>query len=308
MKTSMMISATALLALGATATLARGWDDDFNAREPAMKQPGHYEWTWDGADTLSLHAPAVMHYTPGGSPRIVITGPQELLDHIQVGQGRIRLEQEWGWSGGWHYSGHERLQVTVTGVKVHNIDVGGSGRAELEKLDTDHLSLAVSGSGSMTGEGRSEQLRLSVSGSGHADMTRLAAHDTDINLSGSGSLSTGNGIQRLGLRISGSGHADIGQLQAREARIEMSGSGRLAGSGSSDRVMINMSGNGNAELAQLRTRDADIRISGNGRIALTPREEADISVSGSGLVTMAARPAHLSQTIHGAGRVRIESP
>lgn len=303
MKTAMMISAAALLALGATATLARDWDEDFTARDPASKQPGHYEWSWDGADSLSLQAPAVMHYTPGGSPRIVITGPEALLAHVRVGQGRIRMERDWHWD-----TDHEKLQVTVTGVTVHDINVGGSGRVDFEKLNVDHLALAVSGSGTMTGEGRSERLRVSVSGSGHADLKGLVAHDTDINLSGSGMLATGNGIEKLAANISGSGFVDLGQMQAREARIQMSGSGRIAGDGSSDRVTLSLSGNGKAELAQLRTRAADIRITGNGRVALTPREEANVSVSGSGIVTMASRPAHFSQTVSGAGRVRFESP
>jgi hypothetical protein len=301
MKAVVTISAMALLALAATAASARDWDLDFTARDPAVKQAGHYEWAWDGKDSLSLEAHATMHYTPEGAPRIVITGPDELLSHIRVGQGHIRFERD----RDWHYEGGERLQVTVTGVTVHDIALSGSGQADLEKLNLDHLDLTVSGSGSVTGEGRSDRLNLTVSGSGRADVSRLAAREAEVKISGSGSAATGRGLEQVGLSLSGAAHVDLGALQARETRIQMSGSGRVNGGGSSDRVMLSMSGHCTADLGQLQAREADIRISGNGRAMLTPRDTARVTISGAGTVVMAARPASLSQSISGSGSVRI---
>lgn len=180
MKATMVISAA--LALAATAAVARGWEGDFVPREPAVKQSGHYEWSWDGRDDLGLEAPATLRYTPEGSPRIVITGPDDLLAHVQVGQGRIRVDRDW------HYSGNDRLVVTVTGVTVHNIALAGSGRASLEKLDLDHLNLSVAGSGTVTGDGQVGNANVSLAGSGAARLSRLQARNANIHISGSGEV------------------------------------------------------------------------------------------------------------------------
>lgn len=216
-----MIAMT-VLALAATTAFAHGWDDDFIPRDPVVKQSGHYEWQWDGKDSLALQAPATMHYMPAGSPRIVVTGPDDLLAHVQVGQGRIRVDRDY------HYSGHDRLQVTVTGVTVHNIALSGSGQADLEKLDLDHLNLAISGSGSLRGDGRADTVNLSVSGSGNADLANLAARTANIHISGSGRVNltprdsaalavSGSGIVRMTARpphlsqaVTGSGGVRIG--------------------------------------------------------------------------------------------------
>src|SRR5476651_53130 len=99
MKAVFAMTGMALLALAASSALARDWNDDFVPRDPAVKQPGHYEWSWDGKDGLSLEAPVTLHYTPGGSPRIVATGPDEMLAHLQVGQGHIRVDRDWHYSG-----------------------------------------------------------------------------------------------------------------------------------------------------------------------------------------------------------------
>jgi hypothetical protein len=214
MKAVAMMS-MALLALAATAALGRDWDDNFVPRDPAVKQPGHYEWTWDGKDSLGIEAPVNLHYTQAGSPRIVITGPDELLAHVQVGQGRIRTDQDW------HYSGREHLQVTVTGVTVHNIALSGSGQASLEKLDLDHLNLAISGSGMLTGDGHVEHANLSLSGSGNADLSHLSASTANIHISGSGKARL-TPHDSANVAVSGSG---IVWMSARPAHLNQSISG-----------------------------------------------------------------------------------
>src|SRR5262249_55284048 len=157
------------------AAMARGWDDDFTPRDPGVKQAGHYEWTWDGSDGLSLEAPVTLHYSPAGSPRIGATGPDELLAHLEVGPGRIPVAPDW------HYSGRDRVEITVSGVTVHNIALSGTGRAEFENVALDRLHLAISGSGSAAGSGRADHLDLAMSGSGNADLSRLTVRDANIH-------------------------------------------------------------------------------------------------------------------------------
>ena len=214
MKAVMAISGM-MLALVASAAFARGWDGDFTAREPSVKQSGHYEWSWDGKDSLSLEAPVSLHYTPGGAPRIVATGPEELLAHLRVGQGRIRVDDNW------HYSGPGRVEVTVTGVTVNSISLSGSGRATLEKLDLDRLNLSISGSGSVKGDGRSDQVSLSISGSGNADLAALTARTASVHISGSGKVDL-TPRESASVSVSGSG---IMRMTAKPAHYTQSVSG-----------------------------------------------------------------------------------
>jgi len=211
MKTMFAMLALATLATGAA---ARGWDD-FTPRDPVVKQAGHYEWSWDGDDGLSLEAPVTLHYSPAGSPRIVATGPEELLAHLEVGQGRIRVQRDW------HYSGSGRVEITVSGVTVHNIALSGSGRADFANVDLDRLHLAMSGSGDVTGTGRADHLDLAMSGSGNADLSRLTVRDANVHMSGSGNVRvspSGN----VNLAASGSG---IVRMTRQPAHINQSVSG-----------------------------------------------------------------------------------
>src|SRR5689334_6014043 len=91
----MRIFAKAALAavLLSSAAMANGWDD-FIPREPSLKQPGHWEWTWDGSDGLGISVPATVHYLRGGAARITISGPDDMLAQLRVGQGQIRFCRE----------------------------------------------------------------------------------------------------------------------------------------------------------------------------------------------------------------------
>src|SRR5581483_1384214 len=102
------LTATLVFALLSGIALANDWDG-FTPREPSLKQPGHWEWAWDGSDGLGIAVPATVHYQRGGPARIVITGPEDELQQVRVGQGQIRFCRDcWG--------GHSHLDITVSGV------------------------------------------------------------------------------------------------------------------------------------------------------------------------------------------------
>lgn len=161
---------------------ARDWNDGFVPREPALVQPGHWEWAWDGDDGLALEAPVTVHYRVGGPARIVATGPDEILKHLLIGQGHIRADNDW------HFLNGDHVTVTVTGVTVHKIALAGSGSATADGLDLDHLHLSLSGSGSITATGRADQADVALRGSGNADLAHLATRRANISIAGSGDV------------------------------------------------------------------------------------------------------------------------
>src|ERR1700759_1905130 len=83
------VFAVCALALTVASATARDWEG-FAPRDPSLKQPGHWEWAWDGNDSLGIGlVGATVHYVPNGPARIVITGPDNALERVRVGQGQI---------------------------------------------------------------------------------------------------------------------------------------------------------------------------------------------------------------------------
>lgn len=211
--------ALALPLWSAAPALARSWGDNFVPQKPTLEQPGHREWAWDGNDSLSAEGPVLLHYSPAGAPRVVATGPEDLVSHIQFGQGRIRVDD------GWPRSGRGQVEVTVTGVTVHNVALAGSGRAELNGLKLDDLRLSVAGSGAVKADGRAAHVNLSIAGSGNADLGRIEVRDANINIAGSGDV-TITPRDTANVAITGSGNV---RMAARPASLHQTtlGSGHV---------------------------------------------------------------------------------
>lgn len=232
-------------------------------RTPAVSQPNRLEWVWDGGDRLAVGVPATVRYSEQGAPRVIITGPEELLRRVRFRDGTISNRDDWGFSWG----KQERLEIQVTGVKLRNFLVSGSARMLLGKLDRDSINIRVSGSGSaMLDAAKVRDISLKVSGSGRIQLGTLqAARDVEVNISGSGSATAASGqAESIDLSISGSGSADFGGLQSREASVTLSGSGHAA---------------------------------------VAPRDVANIRISGSGRVRMPTSPPNLQTRVSGSGRI-----
>lgn len=191
----------------ASSVLARNWSD-FEPREPSLKQSGHWEWNWDGEDGLAVSVPATVRYVADGPARIVINGPDEMLEQLRVGQGQIRLCDR--------CRPHGRLSITVSGVALRNVALsGGGGEILLGYLNQDRLNLAIAGFGEMSAAGRIDRLELSISGSGAVRMAEASVRRADINIAGSGDVSV-TPRDEANVRIAGSGNI---HMAARPARV-----------------------------------------------------------------------------------------
>jgi len=206
--------------LAVSAGRADSWG--FTGIAPAVSQPGHREWVWDGEHSLSIGVPVVLHYQRGGPARIVITGPEDQLSHLRVGSGRIESDHDWSWN---FLGGDERLDITVSGVALDHIAVGGSGKLLLGHLDQDQLSLRISGSGSANAEGRVNHLDLVISGSGKVDFSQVASADAKVKISGSGSVGIAPKNQAEAT-ISGSGMIRL-KTRPEHMHSSISGSGQI---------------------------------------------------------------------------------
>ena len=238
---------------------ARDWHD-FTTREPSLKQSGHWEWDWDGGDSLDVQAPAIVHYVPTGPARIAINGPDDMLDRLRVGRGRIEME-----CFDCHFDGR-KLDITVSGVVLHHAAIGGSGEMRLGRLDQDRLDLAVSGSAEVGAQGRIDQLNVTISGSGGAELNAAVVHQADLRISGSGRIRADGRIDAAKLAISGSGHAQLADAQIRQADIHVSGNGGADLTPREDANVV-ISGSGMVEMAAKPARFNE-SLSGSGRVRI----------------------------------------
>ena len=214
--------ALCLFSLCLTPASARSWDD-FTPREPSLKQSGHWEWAWDGTDGLGVSVGATVHYVPGGPARITVTGPDALLERLRVGQGQIRWCEDCRIGGG-------RLDITVSGVTLHNVAISGSGgEILLGRLNQDRLNLAIAGTGQVSAEGRIDRLELSISGSGNVQMGDARVQRADIHIAGSGDV-TVTPREEANIRVAGSGNVRMTAMPAHlNQSITGSGGARIVG-------------------------------------------------------------------------------
>ncbi len=154
--------------------------------------------TWSGGESLSVSVPAEITYVQGPATSLVIDGPEGLLKHLVVRDGRIELEPG-------VYDG-ERLRIQLTAPDVHRFELDGDQALKIQAYDHDRLELVINGSGSVVGAGKAARVELSISGSGSADLTAIAMDAAQVDISGSGDAVLG---PKASAKIDISGDGDV---------------------------------------------------------------------------------------------------
>ena len=117
--------------------------------------------------------------------------------YIEIAEGKRLI---WSWSG--NVPRITRIKVTVRDLR--KLTISGAARVHATNLDTDSLSIAISGAASGSFAGRSDNLSITVSGSGSLDAVDLRAKRATIVVSGAGEV-TVNANEELNARVSGVG-------------------------------------------------------------------------------------------------------
>ncbi|MGV8928598.1 MAG: GIN domain-containing protein [Brevundimonas sp.] len=137
--------------------------------------------------------------------RVRIVGDRLALDDDDRQEhGYIR----WTGRGFRAWSADDQLKITVTAPAVSSFDVVGSSDLQIRDYDQPSLNLIVSGSGDVTARGETRTLQVDVSGSGDADLAALSTVDADVRVSGSGDVRVGP-TGKATVDISGSGDVDL---------------------------------------------------------------------------------------------------
>jgi hypothetical protein len=137
---------------------------------------------WTGGDTLEIEVPAEVRYTQAAGPaKITISGPRRAVDDVEIENGHIRFDH--GRSRNHHGS---KLTIVMTAPNVSRFDIHGSSSLEIADYKQDRLRIDVSGNADVTAAGEVNVMELDISGSGDADLGKLKAKGAEVDIAGSG--------------------------------------------------------------------------------------------------------------------------
>lgn len=167
-------------------------DDDGDAKR---------EIAWDGSTKAIFELPAEIEFTQTAGPgKVTIVGPRELVSRVRLTEGRLSLD-----GAPVPYS---RMRVMISAPSVTHFEVGGDDRLEIRDYKQDKLALVVSGSAEVAAKGQVGALDLELSGSGEADLADLATEAVTADVSGSGQATLAP-RDRASLEVSGSGEVKL---------------------------------------------------------------------------------------------------
>jgi hypothetical protein len=194
---------------------APGWGFDFWDLDPeiggAIAGSGIVETaTYDDLaefQAISVDYPGDYTVQQGDTESVTIEAEDNLLPQLvaEVRDGTLRVENsERNWSD--RVNPTKPVHITITVVELNRVQFPTAGKMQIEGLQTDSLS-------------------LSVSGAGDVNVTDLDAGNLDFSLSGAGNINVEGMADSLELSISGFGNFNGGDLQSQSADVHISGAG-----------------------------------------------------------------------------------
>ncbi len=157
--------------------------------------------------SISIDYPADITIRQGDSESVTIEAEDNLLPQLaaNVRNGTLYFENtERNWQD--RVNPAKTVLVTITVVELNKVQFPTAGKMLIEGLQTDSLTISVSGAGDVT-------------------LTELEAGELEFNLSGAGNINADGACERLQLSISGLGNFNGGDLKSQDAEVHISGAG-----------------------------------------------------------------------------------
>lgn len=199
-----------------------------------------------GFDKVKNTAPVDVRVHTGAPPSASASGPQEVLDRLEIGvrNGELVVGMKRGsWFSGWNWKGDGHTVVDVNVPSLAAASLSGPGNLTIDRVRTPAFAASLSGPGDIRVgllETRNAVLSLSGPGNltvaGHADLATLS-------LTGPGDIRAKSFTTRdLTANLSGPGNIDIAATGS--ATVSLSGPGDVRVSGN-PRCTVRKSGPGN---------------------------------------------------------------
>ena len=137
---------------------------------------------WDGSDSVAISVPANVHYKPGSGTDVILKGDPNLLAHVAIHDGEIKLNCD-----GWHGS---RLDITLPGREFREYDLDGLSSLDLVGLNQSELKIAIAGSADVTATGKVNDVNVEIAGRGATHLKDLAVQKIELDIAGRGDVET----------------------------------------------------------------------------------------------------------------------
>lgn len=173
---------------------------------------------WNGDETVTVNVPATIHYRPDNGPMLRASGPNAMMSHLRVRDGRIELDCKL-------YGFGRELDLVLPGREFDSFTMNGTGHLVLENLNQNRVAVNLRGTGDVRASGRAEDLTLTIAGTGDADMGRLAVQSSKVRIAGSGKAEL-SPKDSADIEIAGSGVIRFLE-QPRHLQTHIAGSGRI---------------------------------------------------------------------------------
>jgi hypothetical protein len=135
---------------------------------------------WDGSDEVQLVVYSDARYTPGTDDKLHASGDPQVLAHLRVHDGKIDLD-----CAGWR--DRDKIQITLPGREFRKFAIAGRSDLKLERMNQSEVKAEIAGTGTITADGKIDDLDIKVAGLGHADFGKVAARSASVKMAGIGS-------------------------------------------------------------------------------------------------------------------------
>lgn len=132
---------------------------------------------WDGSDKVQLVAYSNARYTPGSDNKLHASGDPQVLAHLRIHDGKIDLDCR-GWRD------RDKINLTLPGLEFREFAIAGRSDLKLERMNQASMKAKIAGTGTITADGRIDDLRIDVAGVGHADFGKVTGRSAKVTLAG----------------------------------------------------------------------------------------------------------------------------
>lgn len=210
---------SALLVLGVSACA----QDASRAKLPAERiidEVAHFE-------VIELHGPLHADIVVGRGPSVVLEGPEELLERLQVTMGNDRLILRLDHDGD---DDDDFVTARIQTPALHTLDVAGAGRISLKDPAGEALRVTTSGASQLIIEGIAlKTLRLTVAGASESSLSGRAS-EAHFSMSGAGSIRAQNLVTEVAhVDLSGAGSVRLHATERVEGSVAGVGKVTVAG-------------------------------------------------------------------------------
>jgi hypothetical protein len=153
--------------------------------------------------------------------KVVVEGDSNLLSNIitEVNNGVLTIRAEKG------YHSKNALIVKANVASLSKMEIQGSSDITAKNLKNADTEIEIAGSGNITVDGVTQNLKVYVAGSGDVSAEKLTANNANLQIDGSGNVSA-HCSNDLDIEINGSG--DISYIgNPKNVRSTVNGSGEV---------------------------------------------------------------------------------